>query len=105
MVLFITTKIIGTHAATCDRVVLVNTERPLTDARLLRYEQNSFGCISQKLANCKFSIIAKYIQNYSANISATVYPSESVLYSKRTGGYTLSSHIKKIAAASVAAEI
>ena len=45
-----------------------------------------------------------YIQNYSADISATMYPLVAVLYLKQMEGYPLSSHMKKTAVASVQAE-
>ena len=48
---------------------------------------------------------SKNNQNFYACISAPKYTSEAILYSKWTGEYPLSSHKKKIAAASVATEI
>ena len=49
------------------------------------YEEK-FWVLSEE---CRFSISLKSQQNCSLNISATKYPSEAVLYSKRTGGYSL----------------
>ena len=37
--------------------------------------------------------------NYSVYISATKYPPEAVLYSRRVGGYPLSPHIETVAVA------
>ena len=43
--------------------------------------------------------------NHFANILATIYRSELVLYSQRTVGSPLSSHIKTISVAFIGAEI
>ena len=52
----------------------------------------------------RISIFSKDTQNGFAHSSATKYCSETVMYSKRTAGYTLSPHIKTISVAFLQAE-
>ena len=53
----------------------------------------------------KISIVSEFTQGCVAYISVSKYPSEAVLYSKRTEEYPLSPHLKNIAVAFLQAEI
>ena len=83
--------------------IVLNTKRPLSDIWMLSYKQNSFWCFF--FTKVRISILSKNTQNCFAYNSATKYRSEAVLYSKRTAGHSLSSHIKTIAVAFLQAEI
>ena len=74
---------------------ILNTKRPLSDIWLVSYKQTVLG-VFWKNWNSEFF---ENTQNCFAYISATKYRSKAVLYSKRTAGYLLSSHIITIAAA------
>ena len=62
---------------------VLNTKRPLSDIWLQSYKQNSFGwfCEKNEVIN-----LSENTQNCFAYISATIYRSEAVLYSKRMEG-------------------
>ena len=80
---------------------VLNTKRPLSNIRLLRYKQNSFGCFQR---NSEVKFFLKNTQNCFAYISVTKYRSEAVLYTKRTARYPLWPYIKTIAVAFFQAE-
>ena len=81
---------------------VLNTKRPLSDIWLLRYKQNSFGCLKKKLKFWFFSEVGHSTlppSNSRSYIFVTKYSSEAVLYSKQMVGYPVSHHIKTIAVA------
>ena len=55
-------------------------KRPLRHIWLLENKQNKFGCIQK---NTDFQSFSPIFMNCFPNISATIYPSEVDLYSKR----------------------
>ena len=87
---------------------------------LLRYKQNTFGCLKKKsefhfFVKFEINFVLFFEQNQILNffentqkcfayISVTKNSSEAVLYSKQTGGYSLYPYIRTIAEAFLRAE-
>ena len=81
--------------------LVLTTKRPLIDIWMLKFMQKSFGCFHK---NADFQFVSGihkivYLIAQQPNI-----PSETILYSKQTGGNPLSPSIRIVAVAYLRAE-